>query len=136
MNINVIGLMILVFNQNCELVWTDSVLPTHAQQVNLLTSVEELFEQVKYASKTEQETMNDSIKSDIQMTLKWSQFLIGSLRDLYLLKLTSNSNSVCSIDEKESMVQISQNAAKNLDNCTNQELGTINSNSRSFIEHY
>ncbi|XP_050310701.1 uncharacterized protein LOC126746466 [Anthonomus grandis grandis] len=107
----------------------DPVLPTREEQVNLLTQVYQLLEQLGNNSHKEAELIDRSVKMDMEKYSRTSRVLISVSQELALLKLTSKANSVCSIDAKGKIEDVSYDAFISLSQCTERDLSDLTENS-------
>ncbi|XP_048522616.1 uncharacterized protein LOC109535222 isoform X2 [Dendroctonus ponderosae] len=95
----------------------ESIFPTRDQQVNLLDNVHELFEQIKEASTSEQNALEESFNDDMESSLNMAVLYKETLQELIILKLRSNSNAVCSFTAFDQMVIVGNRTTEQLEVC-------------------
>ncbi|KAL1497778.1 hypothetical protein ABEB36_008677 [Hypothenemus hampei] len=61
--------------------------------------------------------MHESMKDDLELTIKRTVLLIRSLEELTLLRLSSHSNLVCTFDTKDNIEAITNATIVKVDNC-------------------
>lgn len=68
--------------------------PTQLEQVNLLTNVKELLDQVKTCSNDEQTAMNEALIDDVKTSSRRSILLVNAMEELSLLSKSCLQNQL------------------------------------------
>ncbi|KAJ8947973.1 hypothetical protein NQ318_021072 [Aromia moschata] len=99
------------------MVSTDTVIPTREEQANLLTNVEEVFEQIKLLTKDEARSTDISVIRDVGLLSERAGYTLKLLEEVAQLRLSSGSNSVCMLDARPIIARLTAEGRDALGGC-------------------
>ncbi|XP_074036402.1 LOW QUALITY PROTEIN: uncharacterized protein [Leptinotarsa decemlineata] len=125
-------LVILLFTvSTCflnDIVLSQSI-PTKTEQVNLLLNVQEVFEEVKLLTKDEADLTDKSVVYDVELMVKRAEYIMELLEKITLLRLSCDSNSVCMLEARPVIHQLSKDGRHDLRICTEKASSDITTSS-------
>ncbi|RZB40266.1 hypothetical protein BDFB_009806 [Asbolus verrucosus] len=114
---------------NTILSGSSSVIPTKEEQANLLTNVQEVFEQVKVLVNVEANSTDESVVDDINRMVQRAKDKLSLLEELNLTKMSRGSNSVCMLEYKQIVQKLTHEGTEELKFCIKKGWDDITSNS-------
>ncbi|KAH0808526.1 hypothetical protein GEV33_014266 [Tenebrio molitor] len=110
-----------------------NVLPTKEEQANLLTNVQEVFEQLQLMVNIEANSTDESVVSDINRTVERAKDKLELIEELSLTKMSCGSNQVCMLESKQIIEKLVEDGAGELEACVSQGSAEVTANSFSLM---
>ncbi|CAH0555550.1 unnamed protein product [Brassicogethes aeneus] len=91
--------------------------PTRQEQVNLLTNVQEVFEEIKFLVSEESKMTVDSVKDDVEKVIRRGSEFLDIYVELVTNRVSAFSNSACSLEPKGKMREIAKEGKELIKGC-------------------
>ncbi|XP_015839159.1 uncharacterized protein LOC107398675 [Tribolium castaneum] len=110
-----------------------NVIPTKEEQANLLTNVQEVFEQVKILVNVEANSTDKSVVCDINKMVERAKDKLELVEELSLTKMSCTNNAVCMLDSKQTIQKLTEEGISALKSCIERGSQDVSTNSLNLM---